>query len=679
MTRRVPLPSLALALALLALAAPAAFGHAAFEGASPAPGERVESAPRRIVLTFSEPLNRRLSEATLETPGGRGVESRQTVSGRRIVLAPSRSLGRGAYRVRWRTVSTDDAHPLEGSFGFGVRAAAGAAGQAVEQSPLAAGGWARALARAALYAALLLFAGALIVRALAGVEWPAPRRAPPSDPPARGSPDPGTRRSRHAGARAGDSRRPPSRRAPRPPAPAPTRWSWTPGWPPPRWPRWPRWSTPGWPRAGCPWRRSTTTCCSSTPGVARIVLVGAALLALALARPSAARRGAGGPGRAGVHRGLRPRQLGRPEGARDRRRLDPSRRRSGVAGRRGGDRAGLGPRAAGARDPPRRRPRRAAGVRSRGAARLRAGRPRRDDQRAGRAGLGRRSLGHVLRPRPDREDPPRRGGGERGPHPRPPALPRAGGRGDPLAGPAGRGRARRRDRGRGRPAGRVPAPAAPARGRHGRRELGAGVRPVPASRRAGGRADRRGPGGRAGGRGLDPPRGRPGARHDPHAGLPRPPGARADRGARGPHPRLRDGLRRLHARRRARAAARHRRAAGPPPHRDAADEVGPERRRPGPGADRARRAHDARPAQRARVRADPQRSDGERRHPLRAARAEPPGVQDRPRGPGDPDRRTPMAEGGRGRVGRGRPFPAASRSAPEAGFAGPRTRARRRS
>ncbi len=174
MTRRVPLPSLALALALLALAAPAAFGHASFEGASPAPGGRVETSPRQVVLTFSESLNRRLSEATLETPGGQRVAARESVSGRRIVLVPSSELRRGAYRVRWRTVSSDDAHPLEGSFGFGVRVAAGVGAQAVEQSPLAAGGWARALARGLLYAALLLFAGALIVRALLGARWPTP-------------------------------------------------------------------------------------------------------------------------------------------------------------------------------------------------------------------------------------------------------------------------------------------------------------------------------------------------------------------------------------------------------------------------------------------------------------------------------------------------------------------------
>ncbi|HYS19992.1 MAG TPA: copper resistance protein CopC, partial [Gemmatimonadales bacterium] len=50
-----------IALAALAVAAPAAFGHAAFLGATPAPGARVETAPTAISLRFTDRLNRRLS------------------------------------------------------------------------------------------------------------------------------------------------------------------------------------------------------------------------------------------------------------------------------------------------------------------------------------------------------------------------------------------------------------------------------------------------------------------------------------------------------------------------------------------------------------------------------------------------------------------------------------------
>jgi copper transport protein len=153
---------------------PAAFGHAALVGASPAPGDRVAQAPGRIVLVFSEPLSTRLSTARLESSGaGAGtVAATVSIRGRRLTLTPGARLPRGAYAVRWRTVSTGDAHPLEGTVGFGVRARPAASG-AVEASPLAGTGWLRALARAGLYAALLLLAGGLLARALLGPAFPA--------------------------------------------------------------------------------------------------------------------------------------------------------------------------------------------------------------------------------------------------------------------------------------------------------------------------------------------------------------------------------------------------------------------------------------------------------------------------------------------------------------------------
>jgi copper transport protein len=171
------------AAGLLAASAPSALGHAALTGGAPPPGQRVEDAPARVVLRFSEPLRRELSDAVLRDSRGRRVSAELSLRGRRMVLAPRRGLARGAYRVEWRTVSTQDAHPLEGSFGFGVRAAPGAGAGSLEQSPLADGGWVRALAHGLLYAALLLFAGALLTRALLGRRWPG-EEVDPAVPPA---------------------------------------------------------------------------------------------------------------------------------------------------------------------------------------------------------------------------------------------------------------------------------------------------------------------------------------------------------------------------------------------------------------------------------------------------------------------------------------------------------------
>jgi copper transport protein len=171
--RRLPL----VLLAVLLLWAPPAFGHAAFVGSDPAPGQRVEVSPARVTLEFTEGLNRRLARATLHPAGGGAAIPAQLRSSgsKRLVVVPDRPLPRGAYRVDWRTVGTEDGHLLEGSFSFGVRAPA-AATQALETGPLARGGWLRMLARGALYAAVLLLVAALLlpllVRGPPG--WPVP-------------------------------------------------------------------------------------------------------------------------------------------------------------------------------------------------------------------------------------------------------------------------------------------------------------------------------------------------------------------------------------------------------------------------------------------------------------------------------------------------------------------------
>jgi hypothetical protein len=96
---------------------------------------------------------------------------------RRLVLTPERRLERGAYQVRWHTVSTEDGHALEGAFAFGVRAAAGAA-PAIETGPFARAGWIRILTRILLYAAVLTFVAALLLPLLVGRPrgWPVPGR-----------------------------------------------------------------------------------------------------------------------------------------------------------------------------------------------------------------------------------------------------------------------------------------------------------------------------------------------------------------------------------------------------------------------------------------------------------------------------------------------------------------------
>lgn len=156
--------SLVVALATLLVAPATAWAHAAFIESKPEPGERLQSGPGDIRLEFTEPLNRPLSEATVTTvESGERVPVTLSAEGdRQLVVRPPERLGRAAYRIDWRTVSTVDGHTLEGAFSFGVKVPAAGVEHEVEESPLARSGWLRIAARALLYAALFFFAGGVI-------------------------------------------------------------------------------------------------------------------------------------------------------------------------------------------------------------------------------------------------------------------------------------------------------------------------------------------------------------------------------------------------------------------------------------------------------------------------------------------------------------------------------------
>jgi copper transport protein len=160
--------------------AASAHGHAAYVGSEPAPGQRLERSPGRVVLVFTEPLNGRLARATVRpADGGAAIAASVRPEGKRLVIVPARELDTGAYRVDWHTVSTEDGHALEGAFSFGVRADAGAA-PALETGPLARWGIVRIAARIALYVTVLVLAAALLLPLLIGRPrgWPVPALDP---------------------------------------------------------------------------------------------------------------------------------------------------------------------------------------------------------------------------------------------------------------------------------------------------------------------------------------------------------------------------------------------------------------------------------------------------------------------------------------------------------------------
>lgn len=143
------------------------WAHAALQTSSPEAGERVGVAPSSIRIDFTEPLSTELSGAELfDSASNAKVAQRPIVDTRSIRLTPLAVLRRGSYRVEWRAVSTLDGHPVEGSFGFGVRAPPPKVGQSVSEDPLEQNGIARIAARAVFYSSVLIFVGGLLVAAL---------------------------------------------------------------------------------------------------------------------------------------------------------------------------------------------------------------------------------------------------------------------------------------------------------------------------------------------------------------------------------------------------------------------------------------------------------------------------------------------------------------------------------
>lgn len=151
------------AAALLLPAAAAA--HSSLESSNPASGASAPTSPRRIVLTFSEAPDPKLSLIKVLDAEGTvvpGVSAPQAVPGddTSLEVVPDAPLADGTYTVNWRAVSSVDGHVDDGAFAFGVGQAAG---DVVVVELVHTSAWASALTgvgRWLLYAALAVFIGA---------------------------------------------------------------------------------------------------------------------------------------------------------------------------------------------------------------------------------------------------------------------------------------------------------------------------------------------------------------------------------------------------------------------------------------------------------------------------------------------------------------------------------------
>jgi copper transport protein len=141
------------ALWFVATGAPA-WAHALVASSDPADGAVLSTAPRQVLITFTEAPDPVLSSVRVLASTGRAVtsaEAQAVPDSPRQLRVPLPTLPDGVYTVSWRTVSKVDGHVTGGSFAFGVgvtpptRGTTGAApgSSATSPSPLAvAGRWA---------------------------------------------------------------------------------------------------------------------------------------------------------------------------------------------------------------------------------------------------------------------------------------------------------------------------------------------------------------------------------------------------------------------------------------------------------------------------------------------------------------------------------------------------------
>jgi copper transport protein len=129
-----------LGMLFVGLAAPAS-AHAYLRQSDPVAGIQLSASPGRVALQFTEPVSLNSRSLVVTDGGGRRVDrGRPRIeAGSTPVVAVDLlpALPKGSYTVVYRVVS-DDAHPVSGSFAFGVGVPAGTPGEPESSDPVVA-------------------------------------------------------------------------------------------------------------------------------------------------------------------------------------------------------------------------------------------------------------------------------------------------------------------------------------------------------------------------------------------------------------------------------------------------------------------------------------------------------------------------------------------------------------
>jgi methionine-rich copper-binding protein CopC len=105
---------------LLATVPGGAFAHAMLDHAEPRVGSTATSAPKEVVLWFTQKLEPAFSSIEVRNDRGAAMQAgKATVIGGTQLRVPLKALSPGTYKVFWRVLSVDT-HQTQGDFSFRV-------------------------------------------------------------------------------------------------------------------------------------------------------------------------------------------------------------------------------------------------------------------------------------------------------------------------------------------------------------------------------------------------------------------------------------------------------------------------------------------------------------------------------------------------------------------------------
>ena len=160
--------ALVLALCWWALWPSTAAAHANLVSSDPPANSELETAPSRIIIWFTEPIEPALSDIRVLDSAGKQVDEGDSAVDDLNPLAMSVGLGDvpdGTYTVSWRNVSTVDGHRVRGSFVFSVGQPLSAFPAQEEEQPLLQSPFSPLLRWLVLLGALMM-AGGLVFELL---------------------------------------------------------------------------------------------------------------------------------------------------------------------------------------------------------------------------------------------------------------------------------------------------------------------------------------------------------------------------------------------------------------------------------------------------------------------------------------------------------------------------------